>query len=152
MPAELLGDRAEGFEMTYEEWVTLQVGPRAVGGRYDHGDPAGAYEVLAIDRGPRPSWPTWQITVRYDRDGREATHCTGWDSARDRVLVRPVVRSANNDFDGRLTEGSVVLTQDPEGSGWAARCTSTGCAWADSCGPLGFQGLRALARRHTHDG
>lgn len=89
MPAELLGDREEGFEMTYEEWVTLQVGPRVVGGRYDHGDAARAYEVLAVDRGPRKSWPTWQIRVRYDGDRQDTTHCTGWNPARDRVLVRP---------------------------------------------------------------
>ncbi|MDN3262901.1 hypothetical protein QWJ26_24455 [Streptomyces sp. CSDS2] len=84
MPAELLGDREEGFEMTYEEWVTLQIGPRVVGGRYDHGDDTSAYEVLHIDRGPRTSWPTWQITVR-GRDGVERTHCSGWDPRRDRV-------------------------------------------------------------------
>lgn len=75
--------------MAYEEWVTTQVGPRVVGGRYDHGEAAGAYEVLAIDRGPRTSWPTWQITVRYDRNGQDTTHCAGWNPARDRVLVRP---------------------------------------------------------------
>lgn len=86
MPAELLGDRDEWFEMTHEEWINTQVGPRLVGGRYDHGDDATAYEVLDIDRGPRASWPTWQITV-CGRDGRERTHCTGWDPRRDRVRV-----------------------------------------------------------------
>lgn len=91
MPAELLGDRAEGFEMTYEEWINTQVGPRVVGGRYDHGDAASAYEVLAIERGPRPlgSWPVWQMTVRYDVGGRETAHCTGWDAAKDRTRTLP---------------------------------------------------------------
>ncbi|MGW7788038.1 hypothetical protein [Streptomyces tricolor] len=51
--------------------------------------PTGAYEVLAIDRGPRQEWPVWQITVRYDRDGQETTHCSGWNPARDRVLTIP---------------------------------------------------------------
>ncbi|MGI5484987.1 hypothetical protein [Streptomyces lavendofoliae] len=46
------------------------------------------YEVLAIERGPRPlgTWPVWDMTVRYEQDGREATHCRGWDAAKDRVL------------------------------------------------------------------
>ncbi|MDG5807943.1 hypothetical protein P9869_35910 [Streptomyces ossamyceticus] len=89
MPAEALGDRDEGFEMTYAEWINTQVGPRVVGARYDHGDDASAYEVLAIDRGPRRTWPTWQITVRYDRDGQDTTHCTGWNPAKDRVTDGP---------------------------------------------------------------
>ncbi|MCB5912408.1 hypothetical protein [Streptomyces pinistramenti] len=89
MPAELLGDRSEGFEMTYPEWINTQVGPRVVGGRYDHGDSASAYEVLAIDRGPRPTWPVWQITARYDRDGQDTTHCSGWDAGKDRTLSTP---------------------------------------------------------------
>lgn len=86
MPAELLGSREEGFEMTYEEWIATQIGPRVVGGRYDHGDDATAYDVLAIDPGPRPlgTWPIWQITVR-GTDGQERTHCSGWDPCRDRV-------------------------------------------------------------------
>ncbi|MFD7867599.1 hypothetical protein [Streptomyces sp. NPDC059783] len=86
MPAELLGSREEGFEMTYEEWIGTQIGPRVVGGRYDHGDDASAYDVLAIDPGPRPlgTWPVWQITVRR-ADGQEHTHCSGWDPRRDRV-------------------------------------------------------------------
>ncbi|MFI2764896.1 hypothetical protein ACH5A3_39710 [Streptomyces echinatus] len=91
MPAELLGDREEGFEMTWEEWVNTRVGPRVVGGRYDHGDDASAYEVLDIERGPRPlgTWPVWEMTVRYDRDGRETTHCAGWDASKDRTLPLP---------------------------------------------------------------
>lgn len=91
MPAELLGDREEGFEMTYEEWIATQIGPRLVGGRYSHGDAASTYEVLAIEPGPRPlgTWPVWDITVRYDQDGRETTHCTGWDARRDTVVAQP---------------------------------------------------------------
>lgn len=84
MPAGLLGDRAEGFEMTYEEWISTQIGPRVVGGRYDHGDDASAYDVVDIDHGPRTEWPVWQITVR-GTDGRERTHCSGWDARRDRI-------------------------------------------------------------------
>lgn len=55
-----------------------------------------------------------------------------------------------DDFDGRLQEGTVTLTQDPQGSGWSAHCEQGECDWADSAGPLGFQGLLAVARRHTH--
>ncbi|MFE7808515.1 hypothetical protein ACFU51_28360 [Streptomyces sp. NPDC057430] len=88
IPSELLGDRDEGFEMTWEEFVALQVGPRRVGGRYDHGYADSEYEVLAIDRGPREGWPSWQITVR-GRDGEKREHCTGWDSRRDRVVAQP---------------------------------------------------------------
>ncbi|MER6394405.1 MULTISPECIES: hypothetical protein [Actinomycetes] len=54
------------------------------------------------------------------------------------------------DFDGRLTEGTVNLVQDPNGGGWSAHCAEPGCDWADFAGPLGFQGLVAIARRHTH--
>jgi hypothetical protein len=91
MPAELLGDRAEGFEMTWEEWIATQIGPRRVGGRYDHGYDGSAYEVLAIDPGPRPlgTWPVWQITVRFDKDDRTTEHCTGWDARCDRVVAQP---------------------------------------------------------------
>ncbi|WP_326680986.1 hypothetical protein [Streptomyces sp. NBC_01237] len=63
------------------EFVALQVGPRRVGGRYDHGDTDSEYEVLAIDRGPRLDWQSWQITVRGE-DGQVRDHCTGWDPAR----------------------------------------------------------------------
>ncbi|MER5312330.1 hypothetical protein ABT034_31640 [Streptomyces sp. NPDC002773] len=87
IPAEILGDREEGFEMTWEEHTALQVGPRRVGGRYDHGYSGSEYEVLAIDRGPRESWPSWQITVR-GADGQVREHCTGWDSRRDRIVAQ----------------------------------------------------------------
>ncbi|MFE7656324.1 zinc finger protein [Streptomyces bottropensis] len=91
MPAELLGDREEGFEMTYEEWIATQVGPRVVGGRYNHGHADSTYEVLAIERGPRPlgTGSVWDITVRYEDDGRERTHYTGWDPCRDTVVTPP---------------------------------------------------------------
>ncbi|MFF4607810.1 hypothetical protein ACFY12_34355 [Streptomyces sp. NPDC001339] len=87
IPGELLGGREEGFDMTWQEFVALQVGPRRVGGRYDHGEHGSEYEVLAIDRGPRTGWPSWQITVR-GRDGEVREHCTGWDSRRDRVVAQ----------------------------------------------------------------
>ncbi|WP_052680620.1 hypothetical protein [Streptomyces sp. NRRL F-4428] len=90
MSAESLGDREEGFE-TYEEWIATQIGPRLVGGRYDHGHAGSVYEVLASWRGPRPLgvWPVWDVTVRYESDGRETTHCTGWDPRRDTVVTPP---------------------------------------------------------------
>ncbi|MFJ8855183.1 hypothetical protein [Streptomyces sp. NPDC102437] len=87
IPGEALGDREEGFEMTWEEFVAQQVGPRRVGGRYDHGYADSEYEVTAIDRGPRESWPSWQITVR-GADGQVREHCTGWDSRRDRIVAQ----------------------------------------------------------------
>ncbi|MFJ2406631.1 hypothetical protein ACIOUE_35630 [Streptomyces xanthochromogenes] len=90
MPGELLGGREEGFEMTWQEFIALQVGPRRVGGRYDHGYPDSGYEVLAIDRGPRTGWPSWQITVR-GRDGEVREHCTSWDPGRDRVVAQAPV-------------------------------------------------------------
>ncbi|MDX3232485.1 hypothetical protein [Streptomyces sp. ME19-01-6] len=52
-----------------------------------------------------------------------------------------------DDFDGRLTVGTVILTQDPEGSGWSANCRS--CPWTDLVGPLGFQGINSAARQHS---
>jgi hypothetical protein len=51
--AESLGDHEEGYELTHEEFVNLQVGPRRVGGRYRVGANGDAYEVLDIERGPR---------------------------------------------------------------------------------------------------
>ncbi|MDX3763087.1 hypothetical protein ACFY1B_40185 [Streptomyces mirabilis] len=54
------------------------MGPRRIGGRYDHGYADSEYEVLAIDRGPREGWPSWQVSVR-GRDGEVREHCTGWD-------------------------------------------------------------------------
>ncbi|MGW1043696.1 RapZ C-terminal domain-containing protein [Streptomyces sp. NPDC002547] len=87
IPGEALGDREEGFEMTWEEHAALQIGPRRVGGRYDHGYADSEYEVLAIDRGPRKSWPSWQITVR-GADGQVREHCTGWDPRRDRIVAQ----------------------------------------------------------------
>ncbi|MER5728930.1 hypothetical protein ABT084_11425 [Streptomyces sp. NPDC002138] len=88
MPDEALGDRDEGFEMTYPEWINIQVGPRRTGGHYDHGTADTAYEVLAIDRGPRTDWSTWQITARYT-DGRTLTHTTAWDPRKDRIITHP---------------------------------------------------------------
>ncbi|MFE3601359.1 hypothetical protein [Streptomyces sp. NPDC059142] len=88
--AEALGAREEGYELTHEEFVNLQVGPRRVGGRYRGGSNGPAYEVLDIKRdhpfGPRSSW---QITVRWLADGRTASHCTAWDDRRDSVIEQP---------------------------------------------------------------
>ncbi|WP_330335820.1 hypothetical protein OHS33_39495 (plasmid) [Streptomyces sp. NBC_00536] len=91
-PDELLGDAEEGYEMTHAEFVNLQVGPRVVGGRYRLVAGGEEYEVIEIDRGPRATWPSWQITVRWATDGRETTHCTGWDDRRDSVASGPATR------------------------------------------------------------
>ncbi|MFB7454037.1 hypothetical protein [Streptomyces sp. NPDC056194] len=88
IPAELIVDE-EGFAMTHEEFVNLQVGSRRVGGRYRVGANGEEYEVVEIDRGPRGTWPSWQITVRWQSDGRETTHCTGWDDRRDSIVSFP---------------------------------------------------------------
>ncbi|MFI7131558.1 hypothetical protein ACIBQ1_38190 [Nonomuraea sp. NPDC050153] len=69
----------------YERWVDEQIGPRQVGQRYDHGYEDSTYEVLAIERGPRATWPVWRIKVR-DQAG-ERWHCTGWDPRWDRVVA-----------------------------------------------------------------
>ncbi|MFJ9034867.1 hypothetical protein ACIRQP_41955 [Streptomyces sp. NPDC102274] len=66
----------------------MQIGPYVVGGRHGHADTAGAYEVLAIDRGPRTEWPVWQMIVRYDRDRKglnRPRHRTG-----HQVTYRPL--------------------------------------------------------------
>lgn len=87
--AEALGDRAEGCELTFEEWISLQIGPRRPGGHYWNGSSGAAYDVLSVEPGPRPSWPSWQMTVRWEQDGTTTVHSTGWDPRRDRVLTQP---------------------------------------------------------------
>lgn len=72
-------------EPTYEEWVQEQIGPRQVGGRYYNHYGGQAYTVLAIDPGPRNTWPVWNITVIDDGATEPKSHCTAWDP-RDRVL------------------------------------------------------------------
>ncbi|MEU7855222.1 hypothetical protein [Nonomuraea sp. NPDC049141] len=72
----------------YERWVDEQIGPRQVGGRYDHGYEDSTYDVLAIERGPRDTWPIWRIQVR-DQAG-ERWHCTAWDPRWDRVVSTAV--------------------------------------------------------------
>ncbi|MGI5484984.1 hypothetical protein [Streptomyces lavendofoliae] len=89
MPAELLGDREEGFGMTYKEWIATQIGPRVVGGRYWVGAKGTEYEILAIEPGPRAGWPSWQISVRWLEDNSVTSHWTGWDSCRDTVVSQP---------------------------------------------------------------
>jgi len=74
-----------GPEPTYEEWVAEQIGPRQVGGRY-RTYTGYEYQVLEIEPGPRPTWPTWRITIRGVEDGTERWHCTAWDE-RDQVLT-----------------------------------------------------------------
>ncbi|MFJ1549802.1 hypothetical protein [Streptomyces sp. NPDC088246] len=35
--AASLGDHEEGYELTHAEWVSRQIGPRRIGGRYQVG-------------------------------------------------------------------------------------------------------------------
>ncbi len=77
----------DGPEPTYEQWAAAQIGPRKVGGRYHCFYTGEVYEVLAIEPGPRPTWPTWQITVRGE-DGQTRSHCTAWDE-RDQLVAEP---------------------------------------------------------------
>jgi len=79
-------------EPTYREWVAANIGPRLVGGRYRSG--YGSYTVLAIDAGPRESWPTWQITVLHDGWDYPVSHCTPWDAHRDTILAEPAADQA----------------------------------------------------------
>ncbi|MER7761328.1 hypothetical protein [Streptomyces sp. NPDC097619] len=110
--AESLGDEP-AFEMSHLAWANLQIGPRRVGGHYDHGSEDTAYVVTAIEHGPRDTWPSWQITVRYTKDGRTTTHCTGWDPSRDRVLAQPpadvVIVSVGRLHDTELSEHADIL-------------------------------------------
>lgn len=154
MPAELLGDREEGFEMTWAEWIATQIGPRVVGGHYDHGDDATAYEVLDIDPGPRLAWPIWQITVRR-ANGQVHTHCSRWDSRRDRARVtEPIAASAPTlrcPRDGSRAEEYQVRNPDTGDVFDRARCTHCRHSWyldpgADAvcraCGGSGDPGAR----------
>jgi hypothetical protein len=88
--AESLGTHEEGYELTHQEFVNLQVGPRRVGGRYRVGAHGDAYEVLEIERDrPLGTWPSWQITVSWLADGRTTSHCTRWDDQHDTVVEQP---------------------------------------------------------------
>ncbi|MGW9439612.1 HIT family protein [Streptomyces sp. NPDC055607] len=82
-------DSGGGYEMTRAEYVNLKIGPRVVGGRYRPGANGEEYEVLHIDREPDDIWVSWRMTVLWLNDGRETTHCTGWDSRRDTVVSMP---------------------------------------------------------------
>ncbi|MET9568550.1 lamin tail domain-containing protein [Streptomyces virginiae] len=81
--------------MTFEEFVNLQVGPRVVGGRYQVGVGGEEYEVVEIDRGPRATWPSWQITVRWQSDGRVLTDSPGRDDRSNRSLNAEWVEFTN---------------------------------------------------------
>lgn len=161
MPAEFLGDREEGFEMTWEEWINTEIGPRVVGGHYDHGDDASAYEVLAIERGPRPTWPIWQITVR-SASGRVHTHCSRWNSRRDRERgTEPSSASAPTIHcprDGASAEEYQVRNPDTGDVFDRARCTHCGHSWAldpgadascRACGGSGEPGAPRLTALRT---
>lgn len=100
--ADALDEEELNPELSYEEWVELQVGPRKVGGRYGIGAHGSEYEVLAIERGPRTGWATWEITVRWVEDSRIGSHCTGWDAERDRIVAEPPVREVRIMSIGRL--------------------------------------------------
>jgi hypothetical protein len=62
------------------------VGPRVIGGRYLCGYWQQEYVVLAFGAGMSGS--DWSVTVRWE-DGRTTSHCTPWDSRRDRVISLP---------------------------------------------------------------
>ncbi|MFB7672249.1 hypothetical protein ACFC26_12615 [Kitasatospora purpeofusca] len=72
----------------YRRWVARQIGPRAVGGFYRSAYSDVVYEVLAIESGPRPVWPTWKITVRTLGESTSRCHCAAWDE-RDQVVAAP---------------------------------------------------------------
>ncbi|MGW4651319.1 hypothetical protein [Kitasatospora sp. NPDC004289] len=81
--------RRAHYEVTsHRRWVARQIGPRAVGGYYRSYHSGVVYEVLAVDPGPRPQWPTWKITVRTLGESTSRWHCTGWDE-RDQVVAAP---------------------------------------------------------------
>ncbi len=58
--------------------------PRVVGGRYWCGYWRQIYSVLAIRRGSVPG--VRHLTVRWEGDLSETTHCTAWDFNYDRVI------------------------------------------------------------------
>lgn len=68
------------------------VGPRVAGGRYLNGYWDEEYTVVAVHTDPDDVTAVlgvpapWAITVRYDGDHQNRTHCTAWDPARDRAL------------------------------------------------------------------
>ncbi|WP_329224916.1 hypothetical protein OG488_00865 [Streptomyces sp. NBC_01460] len=164
-PAELLGDGEEGFEMTWAEWINTPIGPRIVGGHYDYGDDATAYEVLDVDPGPRPSWPIWQIwqiwqiTVRR-ANGQVHTHCSRLDARRDRAhgtepeggpaapASAPTLRCPQ---DGGRTEEYQVRNPETGDVFDRARCTHCSHSWdldpgADAlCRACGGSGSRGSA-------
>lgn len=72
----------------YKRWVRKQIGPRTVGGQYRSHNGGETYSVLAIEPGPRDSWPVWQITVLDDGATEPKSHCTAWND-RDQVLFQP---------------------------------------------------------------
>jgi hypothetical protein len=85
------------------DWIDNQVGPRKVGGRYYNGYWGQEYEVLKIDDNP-DSWGPWEMTVSW-ADGRETSHCTGWDPKRDRVIAQPPQPDVTIVSIGRLHDG-----------------------------------------------
>lgn len=67
-------------------WFKEVIGPRKVGGRYYSHCSGCEYTVLNIETN-RPTWPIWQITIRWeDADRRVVKHCTAWDPDWDRVV------------------------------------------------------------------
>lgn len=62
------------------------IGPRKAGGRYFCGYWKQEYDVLSVADNGRAGW---RMTVRWE-DGRETSHCTSWDAARDRIVSQPV--------------------------------------------------------------
>lgn len=62
-----------------------EIGPRKVGGRYYCAQWDQNYTVLEIETN-RTTWPTWQVTIRWDDTSEVVSHCTTWDANRDRVI------------------------------------------------------------------
>ncbi|GAA2121494.1 hypothetical protein GCM10009759_71270 [Kitasatospora saccharophila] len=73
---------------SYRRWAARQIGPRAVGGFYRSAFSDVVYEVLAIEPGPRPQWPTWKITTRQLGESTSRWHCAAWDE-RDHIVALP---------------------------------------------------------------
>lgn len=91
---EVLLDEKRAATAPVPKWIAKAIGPRRVGGPYSNAYWDAAYTVLAIDPGPRSSWPDWEITVQFDYQEAPMTHCTAWDPRRDRVLSEPDAEAA----------------------------------------------------------
>jgi putative hydrolase of HD superfamily len=116
-------------EEARQVWAA-EIGPRVEGGWYFNSYCREPYTVLGIhladEARKRIAWSDWAITVQFPSDGRVATHCTGWRTNDDRVIVKlhasspadlppgtPVLHIANPP-----QEGVVDRFDDTEGGVW----------------------------------